>query len=185
MEAGEVVRERFILFSDHFVLQVRFFHLLENQLLRTGEVSVPLPAEVDVFIHGLFQFFQLIVSAGLGLGRRQVGNENGAASPFGLDSFSGDGDVVGVHIGQIPKGQVRIAALGEAGILSRQPFQAPMGSYVDQGVRLPFLSKPLVKGQIVVGGRGSWRVVDLIRIFPKSPGRLDGDKDMAVHGTGD
>ena len=183
VEPGKVGRERFFPISYHFVFQVRFFHFLQNQFFQMGEVRISLPPEMDVFIHGFFQFLQLIVGTGLGLGRRQVGNEDGAASPFRLDSFAGDGHVVGVHIGQVPEGQVRIAGSGEPCIFAGQPFQASVGTHMDHGVRLPFFPEPLVEGNVVVGGGSGGRVVYLVRVFAKSPGRLDRNEYVAVHGA--
>ena len=55
-----------------------------------------------------------------------------------------------------------------------------MGTYVDHGICLPHIPDPFIKSQVLVGRGHIGRMIDFTGVLPKSPGRLDCDKYMAV-----
>ena len=184
MQSSHIIFKGFILFPQNFIFQIRFLHLFQYQLLQLGQVFRSCLPEVYIFFHSLFQLFQFIIGSSLGLRCRKMFIQHSRPSAFCLYSFPGYSHVIDIHVRQLPKGQVRIAGSAEAGILSRQPFKGAMGSDMGYGICFPYIPHPLIKGQVLMCRGAVRRMIYLGRIFPKTPGRLNGNEHIAIHCAG-
>ena len=103
MKVAQIFFERLPFFPLDLTVQIRFFDLCQYQFFQAGQVFRRGPLEMYVFLHGLFQFFQFVIGAGLGLGRRQMFIQYGSPAPLGLNSLACNGHIVNIHVGQVPQ----------------------------------------------------------------------------------
>ena len=183
METAHIIAE--IIGQRHVRIQVQLHGQLPDVLFRGLFLSLPGFAEMGIFVKEPFQVCQFFVSPRFGHGRGQVTHEAGAPPPFGLDPFSHNGHVVEIQIRQVPQGELRIAFPVQAHALPREPFQISMGAHMDDHIRLPSIPQPLIKSQVLMGGRHIGIVVQFPRVQAIAPCRLDGEENMTVHGSGD
>ena len=108
----------------------------------------------------------------------------GAPPSFGLYPLSGNGHMVRIHIGKRAQCQIRITAQVKSRALARQPFQISMGSYMNDGIRLPDIPYPQVIGQVLMGRSDKRIMIDFGCIKTVAPGCLHRDKNMSIHNTG-
>ena len=137
--------------------------------------------KMRVLIHRLLELRQLLIRPCLFHGCREMIHEAGSAAPLRLDAFPRDRHMVGIDIRQASQSQIGIAPSIEPRAFPRKPFQISMRPDMNDGIRPPHITNPLIVGEILVRRRDERIVIDLLRIEAIAARRLHRKEDMPIH----
>ena len=150
METCRIFIEVRSFFIGNVLIQFCLLHQFQNRLFHILH-AVSRFLHMGIFIHRLFQFGNFIIGTGIGNRSRHIADEAAGSPPLGNHAFAGNGHMVGIYVRKVSQGNIRIAFLIQPHALARQPFQVPVGTHMNHRIRLPYIPKPIVEGQVLVG----------------------------------
>ena len=125
-----------------------------------------------VLVKQLFQAGNIPIRLRPGHGRNHVVDQGGVGAPLRLGALTRVIHQERVDERQLVNRLIRVAPIGQAGVLPRQPFHVAVLTHVHDSVRPKHLTQPKIGAQIVVVRGQIWVVVNPHRVIAKPARRL-------------
>ena len=184
MQRSDIVRKCLLFLIRHFFIQLGFHRQFANRLLH-GRHIASISLESGILIDRFLQLGDFIVSTCISDRRRHVADKTSSSTPLGDHTFAGDRHMVWIDIRDIPEGDVRIAFFIQSDTFPRKPFQISMRPHMNDRIRFPHMTQPVVESKILMCRRDLRIMIRLRRIHPVLARWLHREEKMSIHRTGD
>ena len=184
MKRSDIVRKWLFFMIGNLFIQFGFHCQFTNRLLHGRNVA-PIFLESSILIDRFLKLGDFIIGTCIGDRRRHVTHKAGRSTPLGDHTFASDRHMVWIDIRDVPERNVRIAFFIKSDTFPRKPLKISMRPHMNDSIRFPHVTQPVVESEILMRRRDLRVVIRLRRIHPILTRWLYRKEKMSIHRTRD